>query len=63
MRLCRECEKRVEKEIERLNGLGEPYKSGSVTILTSESGIYFISKADGEERDSIESVVVSWGSQ
>lgn len=63
MRLCRECEKRVEKEISRLEGVGEPFKDGEVTILTSESGIYFISKADGEVVESIEDVVVSWGSQ
>ena len=63
MRLCKECEERMEREIARLEGVGEPFKDNMVTILTSESGIYFISKASGEVVESIEDVVVSWGSQ
>lgn len=63
MKLCKECEKRIEREIARLEGVGEPFKDREVTILTSESGIYFISKASGEVVESIEDVVVSWGSQ
>jgi len=39
------------------------FKEREVTISTSESGIYFINKADGEVVESIEDVVVSWGSQ
>ena len=39
------------------------FKESEVTICTSESGIYFISKASGEVVESIEDVVVSWGSQ
>lgn len=38
------------------------FKESEVTISTSESGIYFISKASGEVVESIEEVEYSLGS-
>lgn len=55
-------EDKKESRIDRGCENGD-FIENEVTISTSGSGIYFISKADGEERDSMESVVVSWGSQ